>query len=373
VIFLARQQSLRPAELGPPYLRHVGGPNSASVLTSYPATHLVRLECNPRSSSYIVLHCSLIDIMLSRNRVNYFAGTDQEYLEYLCKVVLEASLAPTASLEECILLLENGLHSLCQPQALRNPLILRRDQSSQNQDKTEESSPVASHSGELAVDGRNSETRCEIPDQTPSIAQPSELIIDTWNPELEYHVSNKDPSDPRTSGHARWLNRTKSFFKEIPTTEEEWIRRRKVACLSSTDAILRVIDCLIAGRLVNGTCRNATTLDGTLDGLQSDLNSLAKAAGSMQSDARFNVNVSNFYSLVFFATCSVALHDGHPQSLVDEALRTFLTLHRGKVCKADAQRLSNLRWGVVWAVQEMERQCRRGLAHRAFELFFLCK
>lgn len=311
--------------------------------------------------------------MLSRKRFNDFAGNDQEYLEYLCKVVLEASLASTASLGKCILLIENGLQSLYQPQALHNLLILPGDQPGRNPDKSEELSPVHSHPGELAVDRWNLKTRCEKPSQNPSTAQPSELIINTWNPDIEYHVSSLDPSDTQPSDRAKWLSRTRTFFERIPRTEEEWIRQRKVAGLSTTDAILCVIDCLTTGRLLNSRSRNATTLDGTLDGLQSDLVSLAEAAGSMQSHARFNANVSNFYSLVFFATCSVALHDGHPQSLVDEALRNFLTLHRGKECEADAQRLSNLRWGVVWAIQEMERQCRRGLAHRAFELFFLRK
>ena len=150
--------------------------------------------------------------MLSRKRFNDFAGNDQEYLDYLCKVVFEASLASTASLEKCILLLENGLQSLYQPQSLRNLPILPRDQLSRNPGTNEESSPVQSQPGKLAVNRWNSETGCQKPCQNLSAAQPSKLIINTWNPEIEYHESSQDPADTQTSKRARWLSQTRTFF-----------------------------------------------------------------------------------------------------------------------------------------------------------------
>jgi hypothetical protein len=81
-----------------------------------------------------------------------------------------------------------------------------------------------------------------------------------------------------------------AFFERIPRTEEQWIHLRNVAGLSNADAILCVIDCLNSGRLLNSRSRNASTLGGTSDDLQSDLVSFAKTAGSMLSDTRFNMS-----------------------------------------------------------------------------------
>jgi hypothetical protein len=305
--------------------------------------------------------------MYTRRRFNDFAGTDYEYLCYLCKFL------STISLEKCIVLVENEVCNLYQRPVPDNPLVLStRDQLTQIPAQNQSSNPPNAQLGELAVNTGNSETGCQKPSQNPSTTQPGELAINTWNPETEYHKSSRNPPNTRPGKRPRWLARTEKFFEEIPTTEEQWICLRKRARLLNADDILCVIDCLTSARLIdNNRSRNATTPDD----LQNALVSFAEAAGSLLSDARFNVNVSNFYSLVFFATCSVALFDGHPQNRVDDALRKFLVWDRGKgkECMAEAQRLSNLRWGVVWIIQEMERQCRRGLAHRAFELFFLRK
>lgn len=284
--------------------------------------------------------------MLSHKGRNDFSN-DPEYLSHLLQVLYQAALASTDSLEKCIRLLENELQSLPQPPALNDLVVLRRDQPSRNPVENGEASPIHT--------------------------QPHELIIDIWTPETEYHKSSQVTSDIQPRKRSRQLSRTQTFFEKSPKTEEDWIALRKAAGLSDTDAILRVIDSLTTGELLNSESRNATRLNGTSGGLQCYLLLLAEIAGDMLSDAKLNTNVSKFYSLVFVATCSVALHDGHPQDLVDNALRDFLRQRRGKECDPGAARLSNLRGGVRWLIQEMERQCRRGLGHRAFELFFLRK
>ncbi|KAK3332663.1 hypothetical protein B0T19DRAFT_342370, partial [Cercophora scortea] len=182
------------------------------------------------------------------------------------------------------------------------------------------------------------------------------LCIDLWKPEADLK-----PKPPRpTSLNKRMV----TFLRDLPTSEEQWLEERKKTRLSTAAEILHAVDCLVNGQLdsdpVAGNVAN--------HGLQYALSSSAKTAGRMVATATNYTSIAHFFSLVFLAECEVAIVTGQPKSSVYLAVRTFIKAS-GRVCKGEKVPelyLSTIRW----VLQEQQRQFKRGLLHRAFELFF---
>ncbi|KAH8909457.1 hypothetical protein BR93DRAFT_924438 [Coniochaeta sp. PMI_546] len=179
-------------------------------------------------------------------------------------------------------------------------------------------------------------------------------------------ISSHTEQELSGNGKPRNLGpRTTCFFKNLPISEEQWVQKRKSVGLSSSDDILRAVDYLTTGKL---TYDNSTTDYTTSPDVQDVLNAFAHNSGKSLVKGQFTQMLSHFNSLVFIATCQVALDQGHPKSGVDDAQRQFLEESSGK-CEAAPKQLAKHRSAVRWLLQEQQRQFRRGLGHRGLEIF----
>ncbi|KAK3688011.1 hypothetical protein B0T22DRAFT_142769 [Podospora appendiculata] len=186
------------------------------------------------------------------------------------------------------------------------------------------------------------------------------LNIEVWGPV-------KQPSPSRRAAVNVWKERTTSFFDGLPRSEDQWRKKRQgVSLLHETD-ILSVVDHLTTGRLSDNSSLTGHTAAPDLQGA---LEAFAQKVGSNLLKVAGFYHASRFLSFIFIATCSVALYEGHPICLVNTAQRKFLTATRGNCRKGD-NRLAKDRSAVLWLLREMQIQFRRGLRHRAFELFLL--
>ena len=187
-----------------------------------------------------------------------------------------------------------------------------------------------------------------------------EFSDSTTPTDLQVETSNTTKQPPL------WVGRTASFFKDLPKTEGQWFRKRESAGLSSAKDILLTARCLATGRLGSIPFTDHTKRSD----LQDSLITFAHNIGEALAGAKLYSHISHFLSLIFVATCCVAKKKGHPGELVDEAQRKLIEASRGK-CNKGFQQLINDRASMTWLLQEMQRQFRRGLRQRAFELFFL--
>ncbi|KAM7191154.1 hypothetical protein V8F33_009025 [Rhypophila sp. PSN 637] len=190
----------------------------------------------------------------------------------------------------------------------------------------------------------------------------SSLHVELWSPPKQ-----PSPSTSTTSG--AWRKKTTKFFENIPGTEDEWHTKREMACLSNADGILRIVDYLATGRRgYNSDFTNHSTEGGS----ETKLSAFGRNVGLCLVIDKNHVVASRFLSLVFLAACQVAIYQGHSKQEVESAQREFLRASRnGGECRAESETLADDRTAVFWLIGEMERQTRRGLQHRAFEIFYL--
>lgn len=152
-----------------------------------------------------------------------------------------------------------------------------------------------------------------------------------------------------------WRTKTASFFKSLPVSEQDWTENRTATRFLSQSDILSTTKSLISGPAVSAMP------------LQDALESIAKNAASPRA-----ANTTRFHELIFLAICTVALGEGHPEESVNRAQLVYLAAC-GRRSDRSSKRLMTDRALVIWLLQAMRRQFRRGLLHRAFEIFFICK
>lgn len=175
----------------------------------------------------------------------------------------------------------------------------------------------------------------------------NEVVFRHWNAPDE---SKQSPS--ATKLQTRQV--IEKFLESMPATEEQWHVKRESVGLSSADNILGAVDSLSSYHMPN---------------LQDVLVSMARHTHSLVSNLSITRSTAHLMSLIFIATCCVALHGGHPQDLVEAAQRLPSRLVYFEHCEAGSQQLGKYRAAVRWLLQEIQRQCQRGLGHRAFEIF----
>lgn len=93
-----------------------------------------------------------------------------------------------------------------------------------------------------------------------------------------------------------------------------------------------------------------------------------RAVGTILKESHVLTLLANFYTVIFFATCCVAKQTGYVEAAY-EAEQAFLSRSGSEALSKSS--LCNYEAAVKWIIKEMARQCRRGLQHRAFEIFFL--
>ncbi|KAK3935529.1 hypothetical protein QBC46DRAFT_453401 [Diplogelasinospora grovesii] len=178
--------------------------------------------------------------------------------------------------------------------------------------------------------------------------------LGNWASNAAYRVEIefwKPSSSPRNKKKKNmWVGRTATFFNELPKSETEWNEKRKAARLFETEDILSAVDWLKTGR----PSSNIPFTDHTQKpDLQDILISLGQNAGMALASSSFSRNVSQFLSLVFIATCYVAVEKGHPENLVDDAQVAFMKTSYGKFDGGHLQ-LKKDRITVQWLLEEMQ-------------------
>ncbi|KAK3900118.1 hypothetical protein C8A05DRAFT_17542, partial [Staphylotrichum tortipilum] len=196
--------------------------------------------------------------------------------------------------------------------------------------------------------------------QSSQSPQPRGLCFELWVPPKQGVPSDRPPVDG-------WKKSTKTFFEGLPKTEDEWHEKRESLHLSTADDILRTADFLTAVRRDNNGCSGAHAAEPTL---QLALTAFGRNVGFNLASDGIRRLTARFLPLVFLATCCVAIHQGHPVESVDAAQIAFLKASRG-TCDEGPKSLAKDRAAVRWLIGEMQRLFRRGLRHRAFELFLL--
>ncbi|KAK3934396.1 hypothetical protein QBC46DRAFT_80221 [Diplogelasinospora grovesii] len=271
---------------------------------------------------------------MAAKRIDNFVGDVRAYAGYLVEVITKLS---GISLDDLINQLEEGVK-------------VRRGQYRTS------SLPNTELDDEVQAADR---ARIELFFETRRPTLPPSLDIEIWDPA-------KSPP-PVTSCSPVWKDRTASFFASLPNSEDLWCDMRESVGFSDAHGILRAVDYLTTARLSD----DSSFIDHIAKpDLQDALTTFARNVGlSLVSGELFH-KASHFLSMIFIATCCVALCDGHPESSVNAAQQEFLKASRGK-CDGGAKDLAKDRQAVRWLLAEMQRQFRRGLRHRGFELFFL--
>ncbi len=190
-----------------------------------------------------------------------------------------------------------------------------------------------------------------------------ELKCSTTPTRLQIDTPNKT-GQRASSERPNWEERTKCFFAGLPSTEDQWDKKRREAGLHDEIDIRFTARCLATACLEGIPFTNHTQ---EIE-LQDSLLHFALNAGKALVGANSYSNISHFLSFIFVATCVVAKQQGHD---VDDAQQKFEESCGKTGKKKTPKALTNDRALVVWLLQEMQRQYRRGLSHRAFELFFL--
>lgn len=285
---------------------------------------------------------------MSTVRVDNFDGTELAYVGYLCREVASVPVA------ELISHLEVQVATLrrVKPQAPNQPSGHLEDDEGQTH-RQYESRARSPRSSQLTK-----------PKGSPS------LHVQIWDPATTYK-----PVQRRPPASGSWVSRTATFFHSLPVSEEQWRKKRLNAWLSTAEDVLRTVDCLVTGSLdprKNDKCSSAEKCASLVAAGDQDsgdaLSSSAERAAALIATAKHSKHVAQFFSLVFMAECLVALFTGRSETLVYNAIRKFVETCGGKCNgeKTPALFLST----TLWVLKEQQRQFRRGLLHRGFELFF---
>lgn len=165
-----------------------------------------------------------------------------------------------------------------------------------------------------------------------------------------------------------WEDRTGNFFQRLPVSEDEWSRKRTRAGLTNEADLLRVYD-QVCGRQSNGhTASPGAGTEGA--GKKLDLSGLVKTYSSISVAGKLRQIIDQLLYRTFLATCIVASKQGCNLEDVDRAHRQYLEACGKSNDKGD-NTLRRERATVLWELQEQQRQFRRGLLHRGFEIFII--
>jgi hypothetical protein len=163
---------------------------------------------------------------------------------------------------------------------------------------------------------------------------------------------------------------TKGFWAELPKDEESWLTRRELVGISTLAGLVEAI-C----ELTHFCSLPPVTPQG---GLASHHESAVKilreyglVVSRLEASKIHATQISNFSIFLFVCLSIVALEHGASLIEVNKCSRAFLESNQG-TCKATPKYLAQLRSSVRRVIKWASDLSSRGLAHRAWELLFLC-
>lgn len=203
-------------------------------------------------------------------------------------------------------------------------------------------------------------------DERSPVSSGTDLQVLSWDPATDYK-RQLVVSKPFSAG--KWQSLTEKFFENIPDSKDRWVEKREAAFLSTEENIIAAIDSIKSSLIDASEVPASRDTEG--NNLDEMLHTMGKKVEHMIKATNFATSVSNYSSLVFIAACSVAEALGHPKDSINTAQNAAYPHSR----KGDSRdrHLADDRAAVLWLIHEMEHQYRRGLKHRAFEIFLLGK
>lgn len=160
------------------------------------------------------------------------------------------------------------------------------------------------------------------------------------------------------------------FLQRVPVDEDGWSKRRDYVQLCKPEELLHTF------RLLTRLSRKSCSFDigHKLDDKESILDVLrdyGRFANALGAHKVYATQISNYGTLLFICLSIVARKTGAKPEVVDEHIKKFLMRQQEK-CDAGSEYLTRLRTAALWPVKQMNELYRKGLKHRAWEMFVLC-
>ncbi|KAH8726666.1 hypothetical protein GQ44DRAFT_705332 [Phaeosphaeriaceae sp. PMI808] len=168
----------------------------------------------------------------------------------------------------------------------------------------------------------------------------------------------------------KWKSVVASFLDVVPKTEDEWATRRISVSLSEPSnlvATFRLLTRLSSQLLPFVPSEKLDDNAGIVDVLE-DYSSFASAIAANKT---YSAQTSNYATLLFICLSVIARSAGAQAKVVDGHIIEFLKEQQGE-CTADLDYMHRLRTSVAWPIERMEELDKKGLKHRASEIFLLC-
>lgn len=161
-----------------------------------------------------------------------------------------------------------------------------------------------------------------------------------------------------------------ALLKQVPKTDEDWIRRRKELQLFETEDVIAAFVAFVTRRqpaVTNGYAGEESQ-SLTNIGLLEDFKAFVR---SLRRDSERTRQLHHFADLLFVSLCRIAREDGIPPDTIDPLMDDFLPSKKKKGQKRQSSHLTHLRTAVLWPIHQAEL-LREKVGHRADEFFLLC-
>lgn len=168
-----------------------------------------------------------------------------------------------------------------------------------------------------------------------------------------------------------WKVATKKFARRVPKNEEGWSDLRKRVGFCKPKDIIHTF------RLLTRDSRRLRPLaigdkPGSGASILDVVGDYRAYANELVVNKCYATQISYYSTLLFTCLCIIALRAGARRDAVDDQLREYLTEQQGEKCESEGTYLSQLRTAALWPVKRMDELYKKGLEHRAWEVFLHC-
>ncbi|KAK8120413.1 hypothetical protein PG999_004533 [Apiospora kogelbergensis] len=275
---------------------------------------------------------------MATKRVDEFLGSDQAYILYLEKEVraLRSRIDKSDELPSTARIPRRGMHPKVQA------FVGGRSSST---------TPIQSHQAPQSPCQDVAETRATRGKLTQA-QQQLEFVLEL-------------PGPPSLC-QPKWMALLKGFTNCIPASEAHWQGRRHLVQIDIKEGMVNSINDLTLSSPRNPAYSTSNTTAAremrNSDIIRNYREGMAKMKGE-QMRAR---QISRFAALLYTCSCIVAIANSADKKKVDSDMAHFFG------SKAGQDYFRQVRKGALWAINQINELQRKGLRHRAWELFFLC-
>lgn len=175
------------------------------------------------------------------------------------------------------------------------------------------------------------------------------------------------PNEPSKSNEPKTA--LSAFLSQIPRDEAGWSARRADVNLCTQEELVQTFYLLT--RLSPQSCSfNAGDKAEDTDSIPKIVNDYGTFAQALGAHKIYATQISNYSTVLFICLTIVAYEAGMKLESVNESTKSFLKKQQG-TCVADRKHLKRLRNAASWLARQSIELYRKGLMHRAWEIFVL--